>query len=89
MTLFLPGIPFPDTLQPTSDLDAALSGVAETLVVVPSHAFAAVVRAAGAWRFRSWDGFMVPRPFTSIEIEYLPPVEVPRDADRAQARGRR
>ena len=41
-----------------------------------------VVRAKGAWRFRSWDGFMVPKPFTSIEVEYLPPVEVPRDADR-------
>jgi lysophospholipid acyltransferase (LPLAT)-like uncharacterized protein len=43
-----------------------------------------VVRPRGAWRFRSWDGFMVPKPFTSIEVEYLPPVHVPRDADRAE-----
>ena len=43
-----------------------------------------VVRPRGAWRFQSWDGFMVPKPFTSIEVEYLPPVTVPRDADRAE-----
>jgi len=40
---FLPGIPFPDRLQPTADLEAALSGVDETLVVVPSHAFRPVL----------------------------------------------
>lgn len=41
---FLPGIPLPDRLQPGDDLAACLDGADEVLVVVPSHAFAAVVR---------------------------------------------
>jgi glycerol-3-phosphate dehydrogenase (NAD(P)+) len=41
---YLPGIALPDRLQPTSDLAAALEGADEVLVVVPSHAFADVVR---------------------------------------------
>ncbi|RMG31101.1 MAG: NAD(P)-dependent glycerol-3-phosphate dehydrogenase [Gammaproteobacteria bacterium] len=39
---YLPGIPFPETLTPTADLESALA--ADTwLVVVPSHAFRAVL----------------------------------------------
>ena len=38
--------------------------------------------ASSGWRLRSWDGFMVPRPLSTITIEYGPPVHVPRDADR-------
>ncbi len=41
------------------------------------------VRASSGWRFRSWDGFLVPKPFSRIDIEYLEPRHVPRDADRA------
>ncbi len=37
---YLPDIRFPDTLQPTSDLQAAVSGSRNILLVVPSHAFA-------------------------------------------------
>ena len=44
--------------------------------------FPIVVRPVGAWRFRSWDEFLVPKPFTSIEVEYLAPRHVPRDATR-------
>jgi len=40
---FLPGIPFPDGLEPMPELDAAVAGAAEVLVVVPSHAFPEVV----------------------------------------------
>ncbi|MCU7920133.1 MAG: NAD(P)-dependent glycerol-3-phosphate dehydrogenase [Candidatus Thiodiazotropha sp. (ex Epidulcina cf. delphinae)] len=36
---FLPGNPFPGSLQPEPDLQQALSGAAEILIVVPSHAF--------------------------------------------------
>ena len=42
---FLPGIPFPEGLQVTGDLSAALQGVDEILVVVPSHAFRQVLGA--------------------------------------------
>jgi lysophospholipid acyltransferase (LPLAT)-like uncharacterized protein len=41
------------------------------------------VAASRAWRFRSWDGFLVPQPLARIRIEYGPPRIVPRDADRA------
>ena len=38
--------------------------------------------ASSAWRLRSWDAFMVPRPFARIRIRYGAPVHVPRDAGR-------
>jgi len=41
---YLPGFPLPPTLQPVAELTDALEGVSEILVVVPSHAFAAVLR---------------------------------------------
>jgi len=41
---FLPGFPFPEGLEPTADLDQALDAVAEVLVVVPSHAFPALLQ---------------------------------------------
>ncbi|MET0105235.1 MAG: NAD(P)H-dependent glycerol-3-phosphate dehydrogenase [Sedimenticola sp.] len=36
---YIPGIPFPDGIAPTTDLAAAVDGADEVLVVVPSHAF--------------------------------------------------
>lgn len=41
---YLPGIPFPDGLHPEIDLETALEDVDDVLVVVPSHAFPAVLR---------------------------------------------
>ena len=38
-TKYLAGCPFPDSLQPTSDLTAAVKASDNILVVVPSHAF--------------------------------------------------
>lgn len=42
------------------------------------------VGCSGGWRFRSWDGFLVPRPFARIRIAYAPPVFVARDAGREE-----
>ena len=42
---FLPGILFPETLQPETDLAAAMAGTDEVLLAVPSHAFADTIRA--------------------------------------------
>jgi len=42
------------------------------------------VGASSGWRFRSWDGFLVPKPFSIVRLEYLPPRFVERDADRAE-----
>lgn len=41
---YLPGVPLPPTLRPVAVLTDALEGVSELLVVVPSHAFAALLR---------------------------------------------
>lgn len=35
-----------------------------------------------SWRAKSWDGFLVPRPFTRIYVGFGPPVEVPREVAR-------
>jgi glycerol-3-phosphate dehydrogenase (NAD(P)+) len=42
---YLPGIKFPDSLSPEADLSKALMGAEEVLIVVPSHAFRAVLKA--------------------------------------------
>jgi len=41
---FLPGIPFPDAVEPTADLEAAVTAADAVLVVVPSHAFGSVLK---------------------------------------------
>jgi lysophospholipid acyltransferase (LPLAT)-like uncharacterized protein len=38
------------------------------------------VGARRAWRVRSWDRFLVPHPFATIEAVYGAPIFVPRDA---------
>lgn len=43
-TAYLPGAPFPEALQVTTELDAALEGSEDVLAVVPSHAFRETLR---------------------------------------------
>ena len=40
-------------------------------------------RLVNRWRLESWDGFLVPNPLSTVEVEYLPPRFVPREATRA------
>ncbi len=47
--VFLPGHRLPEGLLPTADIEAALHGVDEVLLVVPSHAFREVARAIRAY----------------------------------------
>ncbi len=60
--------------KPGALLAAQLAGVP----VVPI-----AVHASAGWRFRSWDGFFVPRPLSTVTLEYLEPRMVPRGASRA------
>jgi lysophospholipid acyltransferase (LPLAT)-like uncharacterized protein len=46
-----------------------------------------VVSASRAWRLSSWDGFLVPKPFSTVRIEYLAPRFVARDASRSDLEG--
>ena len=43
------------------------------------------VAARPAKRLGSWDEFMLPLPFARCALVFGPPVEIPRDADRARA----
>ncbi|AWV05899.1 NAD(P)H-dependent glycerol-3-phosphate dehydrogenase [Marilutibacter maris] len=49
-TRYLPGHPLPDNLVATTDLAGALGGAGMVLVVVPSHAFAEILRALAPHR---------------------------------------
>ncbi len=37
-----------------------------------------------AWRVRSWDGLLVPKPFSTVQVAYGLPTLVPRNADQAE-----
>lgn len=41
------------------------------------------VRTSAGWQASSWDGFLVPRPFSTVTIEYLSPRFVSRAASRS------
>ncbi len=43
---YLPGLPFPDLLQPSPEIAEALAGARHVIVAVPSHGLRSVVRAA-------------------------------------------
>lgn len=45
-TRYLPGMPFPDRLDLYNDMAAALDGISDVLVVVPSHAFRTTLETA-------------------------------------------
>jgi hypothetical protein len=45
------------------------------------------VGASSGRRLGSWDGFLVPNPFSRVTIEYLPPRWVARDATRGHMEG--
>lgn len=40
------------------------------------------VGTSGGWQVRSWDGFLVPKPFSTITLRYHAPWHVGPDADR-------
>jgi lysophospholipid acyltransferase (LPLAT)-like uncharacterized protein len=42
-----------------------------------------IVSADKAWIMRSWDRFLVPKPFSKVTIEWGQPLVVPRDLDAA------
>ena len=41
------------------------------------------VGVTSAWRIRSWDGLLVPKPFSTVRVAYGPPTFVPRNPDQA------
>ena len=63
----------PGVFKPGALAAAQMAG----LPVVPI-----ALSASSGYRFASWDGFLLPRPFSKIRIDYLEPRTVPRDASR-------
>ena len=45
------------------------------------------VGVTSAWFARSWDGLLVPKPFSTVHIAYGPASFVPKDANRAEIDG--
>jgi lysophospholipid acyltransferase (LPLAT)-like uncharacterized protein len=41
--------------------------------------------ASSAWRMKSWDGFMVPKPFARVTVAYGDPVEIASEDARSAA----
>lgn len=64
----------PHVFKPGALMAARMTGVP----VVPT-----ALSASSGWHFKSWDGFLVPKPFSTITIEYLEPRWVPRNASRS------
>lgn len=46
------------------------------------------VRPHRAWRLKSWDRFLIPKPFGRIEVTYGEPCFIPRDASEAEMESR-
>jgi len=67
-------------------------GVAVLAQRTGAHVVAAVVHARSAWRLKSWDGFLIPRPFSRVRVAYSDAMtlggtarEAAADTDRLQA----
>jgi lysophospholipid acyltransferase (LPLAT)-like uncharacterized protein len=41
-----------------------------------------------AWQLGTWDGMLVPKPFSAVAVQYGEPFQVPRDADEEAYRQR-
>lgn len=61
------------TVAPGSPVIAQRTGAA----MVPVAAWA-----SRAWRLKSWDRFMIPKPFARVTVAYDNPIRVPADAAR-------
>lgn len=53
-------------------------------VIVPS-----VVIAERCWRLKSWDRFMIPKPFSRVTVRYLSWIELPSSMDKAEYENQR
>jgi lysophospholipid acyltransferase (LPLAT)-like uncharacterized protein len=74
---------------PRGPLGVAKSGV----LLASSRTAVAVVPGAvvadRAWRFRSWDRTMIPKPFARVEVRYGPVIRIAEGASREEIEARR
>ncbi|MBU3664952.1 MAG: DUF374 domain-containing protein [Chthoniobacterales bacterium] len=46
------------------------------ITIIPIHA-----RFSRCWTMKTWDGFRIPRPFSSLDVTLAPPVSIPGQTD--------
>jgi lysophospholipid acyltransferase (LPLAT)-like uncharacterized protein len=56
-------------------------GVAKLAQLTGGHVLPIHVRYSSYWQLKSWDGFMLPKPFSRADITFGPAHPVPRTAD--------
>lgn len=63
---------------PRYEVQAGVVKLAQStgVAVIPLHA-----RFASAWRLRTWDGFVIPKPFSKVEVVFGEALVVPRELD--------
>jgi lysophospholipid acyltransferase (LPLAT)-like uncharacterized protein len=44
--------------------------------IIPIH-----VRFSSAWRLKTWDRFVIPKPFSRVEVTFAEPISLPRGVD--------
>ena len=49
----------------------------------------AIITADRAWYMRSWDKFMIPKPFARVMVKYLPMIELPPEMDKEELENQR
>ena len=66
---------------PTGPKGVVKPGVISMAQVSGAVILPVIVSAKKAWIARSWDRFMIPKPFSEVTIEWGQPFPVPRDLD--------
>jgi lysophospholipid acyltransferase (LPLAT)-like uncharacterized protein len=52
--------------------------------LVPVH-----VRFSSAWRLKTWDRFVIPKPFSRVTVTFSDPIHIPRVLEEAEFENRR
>ena len=71
---------------PRGPVEVAKDGAAYVAVRSGLRVVAIGVGAAGAWRLRSWDRFLVPQPFSRLAVTYGAPLALPGEGAEDRAR---
>lgn len=64
-------------------------GVIAMASLTESPIIPCAVRASSAWRFKSWDRMLLPKPFAKVEMHWGEPLYVKKDASREELEAKR
>ncbi len=69
---------------PTGPMGKAKPGIIKLAQETGATLFPMKITSNRAWFFHSWDRFMLPKPFATIDISFGTPIMVPKDMDFAR-----